>query len=94
MRWVAAAMKTLGERPVAERRAVVLGQVVGVEAGVLVALDEREALLELLADRKPTLVDVIEDPDFMLLPPSRPGTTEPICGLTCDQKVTYPLEHG
>ena len=39
-------------RPVPERRAVVLGQVVGVEAGLLVALDEREALLELLADRE------------------------------------------
>ena len=60
-----------------ERRAVVLGQVVGVEAGLLVALDEREALLELLADRKATLVDVIEDPELhVLLPPdmSRAGT--------------------
>jgi hypothetical protein len=55
---------------VPERRSVVLGQVVGVEAGLLVALDERKALLELLADRKPTLVDVIEDPEpHVLLPP-------------------------
>jgi hypothetical protein len=30
-----------------------LGQVVGVEAGLLVALDEGEALLELLADTRP-----------------------------------------
>ena len=71
MRWVAAARKTLGEGAVPERRAVVLGQVVGVEAGVLVALDEREALLELLADRQPALVDVIEDPELHLLPASR-----------------------
>ena len=49
---------------VAERRAVVLGEVVGVEPGVLVALDEREALLELLADRQPALVDLVEDPEL------------------------------
>ena len=87
MRCVAAARKTLGDGAVAERRAVVLGQVVGVEARVLVALDEREALLELLADRQPAerqaprtrrraagLVDVVEDPELHLLPPSRPRT--------------------
>ena len=54
-------------RPVPERRAVVLGQVVGVEAGLLVALDEREALLELPADREAALVDVIEDPELHVL---------------------------
>jgi hypothetical protein len=50
---------------------VVLGQVVGVEARVLVALDQRKALLELPAEREPALVDVIEDPELHLLPPSR-----------------------
>jgi hypothetical protein len=36
---------------------------------VLVALDQREALLELPADRQPAVVDVVEDPELHLPPP-------------------------
>ena len=43
---------------------MVLRQVVGVETGVLIALDEREAFLELLADRQAAVVDVVEDPEL------------------------------
>jgi hypothetical protein len=59
-------------RRVAQGCAVVLGEVVGVEPSALVALEQLQPLLELLPDRQPRLVDVVEDPELHAAPPVPP----------------------
>ena len=71
VRCAAAAMKTLGDGAVAERRAVVLGEVVAVEPGLLVALDQREAVLECRPSGSPLSSMWSNTPNFIRLPPSR-----------------------
>ena len=53
--------KDAGRGRAAERRAVMLGQVIGVEALALDQLDEPQALLELRAARRAVVVEMIEN---------------------------------
>src|SRR6266850_2632496 len=48
----------------AERRRVVLGDVQGVETEPVIRLGELEAVLDLLGERTPARVDVVEDAEF------------------------------
>ncbi len=60
----AAARKTLGDGRHRQRRGVVLGQVIAVEAGGLGRLQQGQAILEGLLERLAAIVDVIEDAEF------------------------------
>ncbi len=52
-----------GRRRIAERRVVVLGEVIAVEAGAVVCLDQSEPLLEMAGERQAAVVEVVEDPE-------------------------------
>ena len=51
-----------GRRGIAERRVVVLGEMVAVEPGAVIGLDQLEPLLEELADGHAVIVQMIKDP--------------------------------
>src|SRR4029077_19759267 len=58
-----------GRRRVAAWRVVVLGQVIAVEAGAVVGLDQPEPLLEMTGERQAAVVEVVEDPEAHARPP-------------------------
>ena len=47
-----------------ERRAVMLGDVIGVEAGAVIGLDELQPRLVEIAQRLAAAVDMVEDAEF------------------------------
>src|SRR5262245_6039972 len=54
---------------IAEGRVVVLGQVIAVEPGAIVGLDELQPLLKMPGQRFPAVVQMVEDPKTHLPPP-------------------------
>src|SRR5205823_4922237 len=67
-----------GRRCVAERGVVVLGQVIAVEAGLVVSLDELQPLLEMAGQRLAAVVEMIEHAELhpvspWLAPPHPPS---------------------
>src|SRR6516164_5048365 len=54
--------KDTRRRRIAERRRVMLGQMIAVEPGAVVGFDQFEPLLKLLGQRHPTVVDMVKDP--------------------------------
>src|SRR5262249_24724045 len=59
--WRGRGQEDAGHRRQAERRGVVLGQVIGGEAGIVVLLEQPEAALVELVERHFPLVEMVED---------------------------------
>ncbi len=72
-----------GRRGIAERRVVVLGEMVAVEPGAVIGLDQLQPLLEELADRHTAIIQMVEDPEahFRRLPLSQGGIVVPLLCL-------------
>ena len=51
-------------RRVAERRVVVLGEMIAVEPGAVIGLDQPEPVLEMPRQRQPAVVEMVEDPEL------------------------------
>src|SRR5207237_312228 len=64
-----------GRRGIAERGRVVLGEMVAIEPGPVVGLDQLQPLLEELADGHIAVVQMVKDPEAHFLPPE--GWTPP-----------------
>jgi hypothetical protein len=56
--------KDAGRGRHAERREMMLGQVIGEKAGAIVGLDDAQPLLEIIAQRDIVAVEVVEDTEF------------------------------
>src|SRR5579871_5725510 len=58
--------KHAGRGRIAERRVVMLGQVIAIEAGAVIGLDEFEPVFEMLLQRTAAVVEMIEYPETHL----------------------------
>ena len=56
--------KDARRRRVAERRVVVLREVIGVEPGAIIGLDQAEPVLEMPGQRQAAVVEMVEDPEL------------------------------